>query len=157
MFNMFSPVQFNLDGGPGRDLLFRSNFDLRTSVLSYNGIDMRKNNKLRSEFQRLIGKQNVEAELDKLAKDPKMIRSIQQMEADLRAGDQGNDPMKYPHNLRIKRVFDKAKKKAWAQMRLNEDVKLLIQKQKEKKAAEYQRKQKINNAPTAVELSNYPH
>ena len=157
MFNMFSPVQFNLDGSPGRDLLFRSNYDLRTSVLSYNGIDMTKNAKLRSEFQRLIGKQNVEAALDELAKDPKMIRSIQTMEADLRAGDQGNDPMKYPHNIRIKRIFDKAKKKAWAQMRMNEDVKLLIQEQKDKRAAEYQRKQEINNAPTAIELSRYPH
>ena len=147
MFNMFSPVQFNLDGGPGRDLLFRSNYDLRTSVLSYNGISLKENSTLRSEFQRLIGKQNLEAELDKMAKDPSMIRSIETMEADLRNGGQANDPLSYPHNKRIKRLFDKAKKRAWAQMSMNEEVKVLIQKQKQKKAEQFQRTQTINNAP----------
>ena len=147
MFNMFSPIQFNLDGGPGRDLLFRSNFDLRASVLSYNGISFKTNAKLRSEFQRLIGKQNVEADLDDLAKDPSMIHSIERMELDLRSGGQANDPLKYPHNKRISRIFDKAKKKAWAQLRQNEEVKVLIQEQKEKKASAYRRAQEINNAP----------
>jgi hypothetical protein len=157
MFNMISPIHFNLDGSPGRDLLFRSNFDVRTSVLSHNGINFKTNAKLRSEFQRLIGKQNLEAELDKMSKDPKMIRSIEQMEMDLKNGGQDNDPKKYPHNIRLKRLFDKAKKKAWAQLRNNEEVKLLIQDEKNKNAEMIRKKREINNTPTAIELSNYPH
>jgi hypothetical protein len=144
MFNMISPIHFNLDGSPGRDLLFRSNFDIRTSVLSHNGINFKTNAKLRSEFQRLIGKQNLEADLDKLAKDPQMIRSIEKMEYDRNNGNQDNEPKDYPHNLRIKRLFDKAKKKAWAQLRNNEEVKLLIQKQKDKKAEVVRTKREIN-------------
>ena len=37
MFNAISPVQFNLDYSPGRELLFNSGYDLRT--LGYSAPD----------------------------------------------------------------------------------------------------------------------
>jgi len=142
MFNMFSPLQFNLDGSPGRDMLFQSNYDLRTSVLSYNGISFANNAKLRSEFQRLIGKQNVEAELDKLAKDPTMWNSINQMNQEK---DRSKEPNTYPHFKRIQKIFDKAKKKAWAELKQNEEVKVLLKEQQDTKAEAYRRKNDINS------------
>jgi hypothetical protein len=141
MFNMFSPVQFNLDGGPGRDLLFRSNYDLRTSVNSYNGISFADNAEIRSEFQRLIGEQNLEAKLDKMAKDPTIMNSIKQMEL----GDQGKEPSDYPHYDRIRVMFDTAKKKAWATLSKREDVKVMLKKEMDKKAEAAATKNNIND------------
>jgi hypothetical protein len=151
MFNMFSPIQFNLDGGPGRDLLFRSNYDLRTSVLSYNGISFAENAAIRSEFQRLIGKQNLEAKLDKLAKDPGIINSINNMEA----GPKSADPSKMVHNRVIGKMFKDAKDKAWATLRTRPDVKVLIEETRKEKAREFNNnlKVKTQNANRAVELS----
>ena len=141
MFNMFSPVQFNLDGGPGRDLLFRSNYDLRTSVNSYNGISFADNAEIRSEFQRLIGEQNLEAKLDHMAEDPTIMNSIKQMEL----GSQGKEPSDYPHYDRIKVMFDKAKKKAWAELRKREDVQIMLKKDMDKKAEAATTKNNINS------------
>jgi hypothetical protein len=141
MFNMFSPVQFNLDGGPGRDLLFRSNYDLRTSVNSYNGYSFAENAEIRSEFQRLIGEQNLESKLDKMAEDPTMMNSIKQMEL----GDQSKEPSDYPHYDRIKVMFDTAKKKAWAELKKREDVKVMIKKTMDTKAEAATTRNNINS------------
>ena len=142
MFNMFSPLQFNLDGSPGRDMLFQSNYDLRTSVLSYQGISFANNAKLRSEFQRLIGKQNVQAQLDELAKDPTMWNSINQMNLEK---DRSVEPKTYPHYKRIQKIFAKAKKKAWQELKQNEEVKVLLKEQQDTKAEAYRRKNDINS------------
>ena len=151
MFNMFSPLQFNLDGGPGRDLLFRSNYDLRTSVLSYNGISFEHDAAIRSEFQRLIGKQNLEAKLDAMAEDPAIINSINNMEA----GPQSADPSKMVHNRVIGKMFKDAKDKAWATLRTRPDVKVLIEEARIEAAREFNNNQKVRtqNANRAVELS----
>jgi hypothetical protein len=146
MFNMFSPVQFNLDGGPGRDLLFRSNYDLRTSVNSYNGLSFAENAEIRSEFQRLIGEQNLEAKLDELAKDPGIMNSIKQMEQ----GSQSKEPSDYPHYDRIHNIFAKAKKKAWATLKKREDVQVMLKKDRDTKAEAASTRNDIN---TQNELS----
>jgi hypothetical protein len=146
MFNMFSPVQFNLDGGPGRDLLFRSNYDLRTSVNSYNGISFAENAAIRSEFQRLIGEQNLEAKLDELAKRPGIMNSIRQMEQ----GSQDKEPSDYPHYDIIKNMFEKAKKKAWAELKKREDVQVMLKEEMDKKAEAASTRNDIN---TQNELS----
>ena len=148
MFNMFSPVQFNLDGGPGRDLLFRSNYDLRTSVMSYNGISFKENAKLRSEFQRLIGEQNIEAKLDKLAKDPGIMNSIYTMEQ----GPKSAEPSTMPHNLIIGKIFKEAKAKAWAQLRQREDVKLLIHKQQTEAARQINSNTRVNRENSVIRI-----
>jgi hypothetical protein len=143
---MFSPVQFNLDGGPGRDLLFRSKYDLRTSVNSYNGLTFAENAHIRSEFQRLIGEQNLEAKLDALAKEPGMLNSIRQMEQ----GSQDKEPSDYPHYDRIKNIFEKAKKKAWAELKKREDVQVMLKKDMDTKAEAASTRNDIN---TQNELS----
>ena len=73
--------------------------------------------RVRSEFQRYIGMQNLERELDKLAVDPKIIASMEQMYADIKAGLRAQyDARDYYHNIMIGRLFDRARKKAWAQL-----------------------------------------
>ena len=42
--------------------------------------------RIRSEFQRAIGLQNLERELDKMAVDPKMLASMDKMYEDIRSG-----------------------------------------------------------------------
>jgi hypothetical protein len=130
-----------MDGGPGRDLLFRSNYNLRQSVLSYNDISFKEDAKLRSEFQRLIGEQNLEAKLDALAKEPGMLNSIRQMEQ----GSQDKEPSDYPHYDRIKVMFDTAKKKAWAELKKREDVKVMIKKTMDTKAEAATTRNNINS------------
>ena len=128
MFNAISPVQFNLDQGPGRKLLFDSNYDIRSSTYSYDGIDFSKSPNVRSMFQKAIGEENLERQLDKLAKNKKIILSIQQMNADLRANRRHIDPMKtYHHNKMIKRLFDKARENAFAKIQTHPEVRKLIQ------------------------------
>ena len=152
MFNMFSPLQFSLDGGPGRDLLFRSNYNLRQSVLSYNGISFKDNAVLRSEFQRYIGEQNLEAELDKLSEDRTMMNSINRMEADFVKFGKA-EPENYPHFKRIGKLFDKAKKKAWAKLSTREDVKVLIEEQRKQKADAAKTTNDVNKQNSLIRLS----
>ena len=128
MFNMISPVQFNLDQGPGRKLLFDSNYDIRSSTYSYDGIDFSKSPNVRSMFQKAIGEENLERQLDKLSKNKKIILSVQQMNADLRSLKYHIDPMKaYYHNKMIKNLFDNARRNAFAKIQTHPEVRKLIQ------------------------------
>ena len=117
-YNMFSPVQMNLDNSPGRELLFRSGYDMRLSVLfSPDGDDLTKEPVLRSKFQQAIGKQNLEVDLIKLSKDPRIIASIEQMDKDRAAGNRADfEPMDYYHNKVIRRLFARAERIAWAEV-----------------------------------------
>ena len=119
MFNMFSPFHINLDQSEGRKLLFDSKYDLRLSTYSSpDGIDLSDNALLRSLYMKAIGEQNLEAKLNKLAQNPKVIASIQQMQADLRAGKKEMNPRTaYVHNKIIHTLFMDARKRAWAQVR----------------------------------------
>jgi hypothetical protein len=124
MFNMISPVQFNLDDSPGRQLLFASGYDVRTSVYtSPTGVNLTKNAKVRSLYQRAIGNQNLEKTLNELAKRRDVRESLAKMSADLDAGRRMIDPMKaYLHNDLIRIAFDNAKKKAWAEIQSYPEV-----------------------------------
>jgi len=119
MFNMFSPFSINLDQGVGRKLLFESGYDMRMSAYSSpDGIDLSKSPRLRSLFMKAIGEQNLEAQLNKLAKDPKILESIKEMHRDRNSGRREMDPMKaYVHNRIIYQMFFAARKKAWAQIK----------------------------------------
>ena len=76
-WNMFSPVQFNLDQGPVRKLLFRSGYDTRLSVYyAPDNTDLSKLPGVRSKFQKAIGDQNLEAQFNELAADPRIQASI---------------------------------------------------------------------------------
>ena len=120
-FNAVSPVQLRMDKGPGRQLLYNSNYDTR--VLAYSapdGTSLRRSPQARSLFQKAIGDTNLEEALNQLANRPDVQASIQAMEEDLKAGRTQLDPMKaYLHNRLIKLLIRKHTKLAWASLRDN--------------------------------------
>jgi hypothetical protein len=137
-FNFISPVQLNFDQSPGRQLLLRSNYDLRMSVYSApDGTSLADVPKVRSLFQKAIGDQNLEAELNKLATDKMVLESIDLMEADLASGRKGKDPMSYRHNLIIKNRIDNARRRAWGSIRNDADVINLINARKNIKGSKF--------------------
>ena len=128
MFNAISPVQMNMDYSPGKQLLFNSGYDLRTSTYyAPDGTNLTDSPVLRSLFQQAIGKQRLLIELDKLAEDEGIGRSVALMEYHRRTGQRDIDPRSYVHNTRIAKLFDKAKKKAWAKVKQDPRALKLIQ------------------------------
>ena len=154
MWNAVSPVHFNLDQSPGRKLLFDSGYDLRLSTYyAPDGTDLSNHPKIRSEFQRLIGAQNLELALNKLADDPLIQASMAQYLADVRAGRREFDPMKdYAHNKRIKALFTKARRKAWAQMAQNDEVKRLMLAERQAAIAGRKKLQSTSNIQSVLNL-----
>ena len=162
MFNAISPVQINFDQSPGRQLLMRSNYDLVTSVLTApDGVSLRENAKVRSAFQQAIGNTLPGLKLDKLAKDPKILASIAEMEKDIQEGRKKINPRSYYHNKQIKRIFDDARRKAWASLQSNPDVIDLKTAHKLETAAAYNRREKptksrqqFDDAQKILEMTN---
>ena len=115
-FNAVSPVQLRMDKGPGRKLLFNSNYDMR--ILAYSapdGTNLRRSPEARSLFQHALGKTGLEEALDALASRPDVQASIAAMEEDMRSGKWQLDPMKsYLHNRLIRNLFKQYTKRAWA-------------------------------------------
>jgi len=148
-FNMFSPVQFNLDQGPGRQLLFNSGYDMRMSTYySPDGHDLSDSPKIRSMFQQAIGKQNLERKLDKLSARPDVQHSLQVMQGHIRSGMRDQDATTYKHNQLIHNAFEDARAKAWAAIHLQPEVQELIEAEKRAKIKEYKiEKQSRNVAP----------
>ena len=118
-FNAFSPVNLSLDQGPGRQMLYDSGYDLRKSTYyAPDGTNLTDLPKVRSKFQEAIGIQNLERELDKLSKNPKILASIEKMYEDIRFGKRGQyDSRDYYHNIVIKRLFDRARRVAWSNIK----------------------------------------
>ena len=125
---MFIPIPLNLDQGPGRKLLFDSGYDVRLSTYySPDGVDLSESPDLRSLFQKFIGQENIELQLNKIADDPRVQESMALMQLHLKQGVKDMDPMKsYVHNKMIKVIFDKARKKAWGKMLAMEGVQDLL-------------------------------
>ena len=148
-FNMFSPVQFNLDQGPGRQLLFNSGYDMRMSTYySPDGHDLSDSPKIRSMFQQAIGKQNLERKLDKLSERPDVQHSLQLMQGHIRSGMRDQDATTYKHNQLIHNAFEDARAKAWAAIHLEPEVQELIEAEKRAKIKEYKiERQSRNMAP----------
>ena len=123
MFNAISPIQFNLDQSVGRQLLFRSNYDMRVSTMSSpDGVSLSQSPSVRSKFQQAIGMTGLGSKLDELSKDPMVIDSMEQMERDLARGNKRVDPMTYRHNILIKQLFDSAREQAWASISSDPEV-----------------------------------
>ncbi len=146
MFNVFSPVSLNLDQSPGRKLFFDSGYDLRMSTYyGPDGTDLTDSPQLRSKFQEFIGKQNIELQLNKMAVDPRVLKSMEQMNWDRRNGNRDIDARKaYHHNLLIDHLFKTARKNAWRQMLQNEEIQQLIKEDRQKKALINRRKQETS-------------
>ena len=145
-FNTFSPVTLTLDQSPGRQFLFESGYDLRLSTYyAPDSTNLTDAPNIRSKFQKAIGDQNLERELDKLAKDPKAIASLALMRKDIRDGKRAQyDARNYWHNGKIDQIFQKARRKAWASIMQQQDVADLIAEQKEKKRQKYLKKIQSN-------------
>ena len=138
MFNAVSPVNFNLDYSPGRQLLFDSGYDLRTSTYSApDGTDLSDSPKVRSMYQRAIGEQNLLAKFDKMAEDKEIQVSMAEMNWHKRNGMKDVDPKSFPHYKRIAKAFDKAKKRAWADIKKENDVQKLLLEERNQKLKNY--------------------
>ena len=129
MFNMFSPVQMNTDYSPGKALLFNSGYDMRVSAYSSpDGVSMKDSPEVRSLYQEALGKQNLQAQLDKLAESEDMQQSIADMERDRNSGLYGKDPTKeYHHNLVIGNLMRRAQSRAWASIQNDPRVQQLVE------------------------------
>ena len=127
MFNAVSPVSMNADYSPGRELLFNSGYDLRTSTYyAPDGTNLTDNPALRSLFQKAIGDQRIILDLDKMAADEGIQRSVALMNYNRKNGLRHTDPGDYVHNKRIAKLFEKAKKKAWATVSKDPRAKTLM-------------------------------
>ena len=100
--------------------------DSTSTYSSPDGIDLSDSPLLRSLYQQAIGNTNLEAKLNKLSTDPKILVSIQQMHNDRNSGKREMDPMAaYVHNRIINSIFVDARKKAWAQIRNHPEARRL--------------------------------
>jgi len=140
-FNAISPISLNLEESDARRFLFNSGYDLRMSIYyAPDGTNLTDDPQIRSMFQREIGNQNLEYELEKLSKDPKIIASMQLMYADIKAGRRGDfDARDYYHNQMIDRLYKRARVNAWRKLTNYPNIAALISKQKVKKEAQIQK------------------
>jgi len=146
-YNAVSPIQLNLDQSVGRNFLFDSGYDLRMSTYyAPDSTNLTDSPRVRSEFQRYIGMQNLERELDKLAVDPRIIASMEKMYADIKAGLRDQyDARDYYHNIMIDRLFQQARRRAWAQMRDNPEAIELMEELRQKRVRKLTKKQETRN------------
>ena len=95
---------------------------------------------------RAIGDQNIELELNELAKDPKAIASLELMRKDIRDGKRAQyDARNYWHNGKIDQIFQEARRKAWASIMEMPEVAEVIAEQKETKRQKYLKKVQSND------------
>ena len=137
-YNAISPVTLNLEQSKGRQLLFNSGYDLRASTYyAPDGTKLTDNAEIRSLFQQAIGLQNLELKLNKLADDPRILASLEQMYKDIKSGRRGDfDVRDYYHNRVIERIFYKARRFAWAKISQQPNVRKLILEQREQELAQ---------------------
>ena len=146
-YNTFSPISLNLDYSPGRKLIFDSGYDLRMSTyMSPDGVDLSEHPRLRSMFQKAIGDQKIEAKLNTLAENPKILDSLAVMERDRNAGNRGRyDAMDYYHNLQIDRIFQTARRNAWAKIMDDPRIQQLKKEALTRKQAKYRKKEQTRD------------
>ena len=147
-YDAVSPIPLRNEGGPGRTMLQRSNFDLKSVGYSYNGIDLTESDQVRSKFQEAFGSFNIEKVLDNMAARPDIKKSMSDMEADLRAGKVHLEPMNYPQNQEIKALMDDTARKAWAKVQGLPEVKALVADKNKKDAEAARQKSSNDNQPT---------
>ena len=116
-WNATIPVNFVLKNSPGRSLL-QEGYDTRLiTMFSPDGDDLSDSPNLRAIFQEEMGKEKLEAKLNRLARDPRIIASVNQRRKDMKSGDRTKFENKdYFHNIMIKKLFREAKGNAWARM-----------------------------------------
>ena len=137
LYNAVSPVTLNLEQSEGRQLLFNSGYDLRQSTYyAPDGTKLTDKPEIRSLFTQAIGEYNLELKLNKLAKDPKIIASLQEMYTDIKSGRRGEfDTKDYYHNRIIGREFYLARNQAWAKISKLPQVRRVILEQRQQEIA----------------------
>ena len=142
-----SPIQLRLDKGPGRKLLFSSNYDMR--IFAYtapDGTRLRDHPRIRSMYQEALGLRNIEAKLNALSQRADVQNSINMMLEDRRNGKFGLDPMTaYLHNRLIRQLLNRESRAAWASIRTQPNVMNIINEQ---------RTSKLNNLTRLNETRN---
>ena len=156
LWNSISPVSMNFEDGPGRELLFNSNFDAAQSLKSIDGISLREHPRIRSEWQRLIGEQNLEQKLNRLSMRKDVRASVEKMKKDAQNPEQaGNDPMSsYVHNKLIADMFETAKTRAKAKLMQMPEMQQLIQEQTKKKVDQRKSLKETQAVQGLVQLQN---
>ena len=146
-YNAVSPITLNLDQTEGRNFLFDSGYDLRLSTYyAPDSTNLTDQPEIRSKFQRAIGLQNLERELDKLARNPQAIASMKQMYEDIRSGRRADfNARDYWHNRAIDRLFQRARRVAWASIKNDSDILKLIEEQRRKDVARLQKRNTTAN------------
>ena len=92
-------------------------------------------------FQQAIGEQNLELKLDKLADEPKILASLEQMRTDIKSGRRGDfDTRDYYHNRIIERIFYNARRQAWAKISSQPNVRRVILEQREQEIARIEKR-----------------
>jgi hypothetical protein len=118
--NAILPFNINLGTSQTRDMLFRSSVELKqTFNTGPNSESLEGYPELKSKYQYLMGKQNIEAQLEKLFQNPQILESILTMEAD-RTANRKYEPRETLHFNEIQRVISRAKKAAWMQLEQEE-------------------------------------
>jgi hypothetical protein len=127
IFNAISPFQLNVRASETRRTLWRSLYDVRTTVNTTPGTEGEIPPDLKSRYQMLIGQQNVEAQLAQLFKRKDIQASILEMEQERQNGNILRGPEDFPHYLAIDRVFNQAKTAAYTQLRKDPKADALIE------------------------------
>jgi len=163
--NMVLPINLSIDTmTPGRQFFLQSGYDSRMSVYyAPDGTRLIDNPRVRSQYMKAIGDQNLEAKLDSLAAEPGMQASLDRMQADIQKGGPARlqDPMNtYPHLTRIKNLISEAQRRAWTQLSNdpnNAEVQQLILDRKAIKEAERTTTQDLsqNKIPDLIRINNY--
>lgn len=146
-YNAASPISLNLVQTPGRKFLFDSGYDLRQSTYyAPDGTNLTDVPKIRSEFQRAIGIQNLQRKLDKLANDPRAIASMNQMYADIKSGRRGDfDARDYWHNRQIDILFQRARRVAWNSIKQSSEILSVIEEQRRIKLGQIAKQRQTAN------------
>ena len=154
MWNSVIPISFNLDYSKGREFLFNSGYDLRqTTYFAPDGTDLTDAPEIRSRFQRAIGLQNLELKLNKLAEDPKIIASMEEMQADIKNGNRSLYESKdYYHNIILKKLFRDAKKTAWQQIEADLDIQELKSVERDRDLERLRKKRKTTGYTSILDM-----
>ena len=152
MWNAISPVNFNFTHSPGRTLLFNSGYDLRQSTYyAPDGTNLTDSPRIRSQFQKAIGDQNLELKLNKLARNKKILASLEQMQKDIQSGQRADfQPRDYYHNKVIDNLFRDGRRIAWASIMNETNIREEVEKQRKQKV-----KRQLKTQETANILNMY--
>ena len=145
-FNMFSPISFNLTSSPGRQLLFNSGYDMRLSVMySPEGDNLTDEPRIRSAFQKAIGEQRIEVQLNRLVDDPKVKQSMEEMMRLIASGQRSEyEVMDFYHNKKIDQIFQRARKIAWNKIKQDPKIQAIKLEERKKKQKRLQKSSQLD-------------